>query len=203
MAAASDPNGHVMTGSTMGGFFVQANNQSFVEDSPRSEATWKRVLKRLSELGYLDQTNHGVYKVTDEGFARADKETVAAPLELSLSLVGTPDKQMLSLVSNKSIAPTKLDFLMSSGTYITGTELEEAAGSTFRIPLDPQKITELFNAPRPDKNYADHAGPAALRLVFTANGRRYEAVLPILLEPVSINHTQWLKVVGSQSYTLT
>jgi hypothetical protein len=40
-------------------------------------------------------------------------------------------------------------------------------------------------------------------LVFTANGRRYEAVLPILLEPVSINNTQWLKVVGSQSYTLT
>jgi hypothetical protein len=141
--------------------------------------------------------------VTDEGFARADKETVAAPLELSLSLAGTPDKQMLSIAANKSITPTKLDFLTSSGTYITGAEPEVAAGSTITIPLDHQKITELFNAPRPDKNYADHAGPAALRLMITANGRRYEAVLPILLEPVSINHTQWLKVLGSQSYTLT
>ena len=40
IAAASDLYGQVMTGSTMGGFFVQANNTSFVDGSPRSEALW-------------------------------------------------------------------------------------------------------------------------------------------------------------------
>ena len=203
IAAASDRNGQVMTGSTMGGFFVQANNTSFVDGSPRSEASWKRVLKRLSALGYLEQASQDTYEVTDEGFGRADKEIAASPLEVSLSFVGTPDRQMLSVVANKSITPKKLDFLTSSEAYITGADLDEAAGSTIVIPLDLQKITELFNAPRPDKNHSDHAGPAALRLVFMSSGRRCEVVLPILLEPVIIRNTQWIRLSGSKTFTLT
>ncbi len=71
---------------------------------------------------------------------------------------------------------------MSSEACITSTDLDEAtAGSTIVIPLDLQKIAELFNAPRPDKNHSDHAGPAALRLIFVPDGRRREVVLPIPL----------------------
>jgi hypothetical protein len=66
-----------------------------------------------------------------------------------------------------------------------------------------QKIPELFNAPRPDRNYSDHAGPAALRLAFTSNGRRCEVVLPIFLQPVFIGDTQWIKLSGSRTFTLT
>jgi hypothetical protein len=204
IAAASDQNGRVMAGRTMGGFFVQANNTSFVDPSPRSEALWKRVLKRLSALGYLEQTSQDFYEVTDEGFARADKETAAAHLEISLSFVGAPDKQMLSVVANRPITPKKLDFLMSSEACIASTDLDEAtAGSPIVIPLDLQKVAELFNAPRPDKNYSDHAGPAALRLVFMSNGRRCEVVLPIFLELVYISNTQWIKLSGSKTFTLT
>jgi hypothetical protein len=206
IAAASDQNGYVMTGSAMGGggFFVQANNTNFVDGSPRSEASWKHVLKRLAAAGYLEETSQGLYNVTDEGFARADKEIAAVPLEVSLSFVGAPDKQMLSVVANRSIIPEKLDFLMASEVYITSMDLDETtAGSTIVIPLDPQKAVELFNAPRPDKNHWDNAGPAALRLVFTWNGRRSEAVLPVLLKPVFINNTQWIKLSGSKTFTLT
>ena len=203
MAAASDRNGQVMTGSTMGGFFVQANNESFVDGSPRSEAAWKGVLKRLAGLGYLDSLGHGTYQVTDEGFARADKEIAAMPLQVSLSFNGPPDKQELSVVANKPVTPIRLDFLMSSETFVTGADVEEATGSSIMIPLDPEKVTELFNAPRPDKNYADHAGPAMLRLVFTASGRRSKIVLPILLQPVIVSNTQWVKLVGEETFTVT
>jgi hypothetical protein len=79
IAAASDQNGQVITGSPIGGFFVQANNTSFADGSPRSEASWKRVLRRLSALGYLEQASHEIYMVTDEGFARADKEIGPLP----------------------------------------------------------------------------------------------------------------------------
>jgi hypothetical protein len=83
MATASDSNGQVLAGSTMGGFYVQTNGENFVEDSPRSAAAWKRVLRRLAELNYLDQVNDEIYELTEEGFSRADKEIASAPLERS------------------------------------------------------------------------------------------------------------------------
>lgn len=202
MAAASDRNGQVLTTTDMGGFHVQANNESFVDDSPRSAAVWKRVLRRLLELGYLDQISDEIYELTEEGFARADKETAIVPLELALSFSGTPDKQMLSIDANKPITLKQLDFLMSSEAHITSSDLDEQTGATAMIPLDPKKIGELFASPRPDKNHSDHAGPAALRLVFMSNGRRAEVVLPIVLQPKFVGNTQWIQLVGSKNFTL-
>jgi hypothetical protein len=72
IAGACDRNGIVSTGSTIGGFFVDANNTSFVEDYPRSEASWKQVLKRLSTIGYLEREGDGLYKVTDGALAACD-----------------------------------------------------------------------------------------------------------------------------------
>jgi hypothetical protein len=60
------------------------------------------------------------------------------------------------------------------------------------ISVDPKKIAELFASPRPDKNYSDHAGPAALRVVFISSGRRTEVVLPIVLQPKFVGNTQWI-----------
>jgi hypothetical protein len=202
MAAASDRNGHVLTPTDMGGFHVRANNESFVEDSPRSAAAWKRVVKRLAQFGYLDQIGEDIYELTDEGFARADKENANAPLELSLSFAGTPDKQILSIDANKPITLKQLDFLTSSEVYISGSDLNGQAGATARISLDPQKIGELWAAPRPDKNHWDHAGPAAVRLVFVSSGRRAEVVMPILLQPKFVNNTQWIQLTGSKTFTL-
>jgi hypothetical protein len=202
MAAAADRNGQILTGNNVGGFFAQSNDENFVEDFPRSAAAWKRVLKRLVDLGYLSRGNGGIYEMTEEGFARADKEIAATPLEVSLSVTGTPDKQILSAESSRPIILKQLDFLMSSEAYITRMELNEPPGTTTMISLDPGKIVELFNAPRPDKNYVDHAGSAALRLVFMTSGRRAEILLPILLQPMMLGNTQWIKLVGSKSFTV-
>jgi hypothetical protein len=173
-----------------------------VEDSPRSAAVWKRVLKRLAELGYLDQISDEIYELTEEGFARADEEIAVVPLELSLSFAGTPDRQMLSVKANKSITLKQLDFLTSSEAYITSSDLDEQTGATAMIPLDPKKIGELFASPRPDKNHYDLAGPAALRVVFMSGGRRAEVVLPIVLQPKIVGNTQWIQLGGSKTFTL-
>jgi hypothetical protein len=202
MATASDRNGQVLTVTDMSGFSVQTNGENFVEDSPRSAAAWKRVLRRLTEIGYLDQVNEEIYELTEEGFARADKEIASSPLELSLSLVGTPDQQMLSVESSKTITLKQLDFLTSSEAYITSMEPDGKPGTTAMIPLDHQKIVELFNAPRPDKNSYDLAGPAALRLVLMTSGRRAEVVLPIVLRPKLVGSTQWIQLVGARTFTL-
>jgi hypothetical protein len=202
IAAASDRNGQVLTGTDMGGFHVMANNENFVEDSPRSAAAWRRVVKRLVQFGYLDHLSEEIYELTEEGFARADKEIANVPLELSLSFAGAPDKQILSVEANKPITLRKLDFLTSSEVYIAGSDLNEQDGASATIPLDPKKIGELWASPRPDKNHWDHAGPAAVRLVFVSNGRRAEVVMPILLQPKFVGNTQWIQLIGSKTFTL-
>ncbi|HEY5382560.1 MAG TPA: hypothetical protein VIJ65_09910 [Acidobacteriaceae bacterium] len=202
ISTAADENGQILAGATMGGFYVQANGENFVEDSPRSAAAWKRVLKRLTELGYLDQVSEEVYELTEEGFSRADKEIANAPLDLSLSFAGTPDKQILSVESSKVITLKQLDFLTSSEAYITRMELDEETGTTASILLDANKIGELFAAPRPDKSYSDHAGPAALRLILMTSGRRVEVVLPIMLQPKFVGNTQWIQLVGSKTFNV-
>ena len=202
LATASDRNGQILATSDLGGFHVQTNDESFVEDTPRSAAVWKRVLKRLAELGYLNQVNEEVYELTEQGFARADKEVAVASLELSLSFAGPPDKQMLSVESSKPITLKQVDFLTSSEAFITSMELDERIDAKAMILLDPKKIGELWSAPRPDKNHNDHSGPAALRVVFTSSGRRTEVVMPIVLQSTFINNTYWTKLLGSKTFTL-
>ena len=202
VATSLDQNGQVLAVTDMGGFSVQSNDENFVEDSPRSAAAWKRVLRRLVDVGYLDQVNDEVYELTEEGFVRAEREIALAPVELTLSFTGTPENQILSAESSRPIMPKQLDFLMSSETYITDMKLNNQLSSTAEIPLDHKKIVELFNAPHPDKNHYDFAGPAALRLIFMTGGRRAEVLLPILLQPTFVSNTQWIKLVGSKTFSV-
>jgi hypothetical protein len=202
LAIAADRNGQVLTTTDMGGYHVQTNDQDFVEDTPRSAAMWKRVVKTLEELGYLDQVSGEVYELTEDGYVRADKENAILPLEATVSFIGPPDRQMLLVRSNKPVTVKQIDFLTSSEAHITSMELSEQPRTESTIPIDYKKVTELFNAPRPDKNHYDHAGPAALRLILVANGQRAEALLPVLLQPQTVNSTNWVQLIGSKTFTL-
>ncbi len=76
--------------------------------------------------------------------------------------------------ANKPVTVKQIDFLTSSEAHISSMELTEPPSTEAMIPIDYKKVTELFNAPRPDKNHYDHAGPAALRLLLMANGHEQE-----------------------------
>jgi hypothetical protein len=201
-AAGSDINGQILTGTLLSGFYVQTNGENFVEDSPRSAAIWKAAIRRLRVFGYLSQASEEVYEVTEDGYKRVEMERRAAPLELSLSFVGTPDKQVLSVESSKPVALQELHFMTSSEARISGMEIGSEGSLNNLVALDHSKIVELFNTPRPDMNHYDHAGPAALRLTFTLNGRRNEVVLPVMLQPKSVNSTQWIQLSGSKVFVL-
>ncbi len=163
---------------------------------------WRRTLKRLKEVGYLNQVNEELYELTDEGFARADKEDSLAPLMLSLSLPGTPDKQVLSVESSKAIEVKQLDLLLSSQALISSIQVNGKSSFRSEIAMDHTKIVALYNAPRADKLSWDHSGPAALRLVFAISGRRNHVVLPIVIKPIMVGNTQWIKLDGEQVFTV-
>jgi hypothetical protein len=202
LETADDRNGQIIAGSTMGGFYVQANGKNFVEDTPRSSAVWKRVLSNLVGLGYLHQESEEIYELTEDGYARADKETSLAPLELSLSFAGTPNRQLLSVESNKPIIVKQVEFLTSSEAKISDMQIDSEIGKEHSVVLDHTKIISLFNTPRSDRNYSDHSGPAMLRLVLEVNGRRNEVQLPIMLQPKIVGNTQWIELSGSKVFVL-
>jgi len=81
LAIATDRNGQVVTTTDIGGYHVQANGEDFVEGTPRSAATWKRVVRRLEEFKYIYQIDTDIYELTEEGFIRADKEIVVVPVD--------------------------------------------------------------------------------------------------------------------------
>ena len=201
-AVASDINGQILTGTLWSGSYVRTNGENFVEPSPRSAAIWKAVIRRLEVLGYLSQASEEVYELTEDGYSRAELERRTAPLELSLSFAGTPDRQTLSVESSKPITLKQLDFLTSSEARISSMEIASESSSKASVPLDHSKIMELFNTPRSDMNHYDHAGPAVLRLAFALNDRRSEVVLPIMLQPKSVNSTQWIQLSGSKVFVL-
>ncbi|MGI4826878.1 MAG: hypothetical protein ACRYFU_01605 [Janthinobacterium lividum] len=75
ISMSEDTDGALLYGTTMEAFFARANGISFGDGSPRKTAAIKRSLKRFQELGYITAVSDQMYELTEDGFARADKET--------------------------------------------------------------------------------------------------------------------------------
>ena len=73
--ASKDPHGIILRVETMGGTFVQANGQQFVEpENPRSEALWRAAVDELQKAGLVeDRTGErSLFYITDAGYFAAD-----------------------------------------------------------------------------------------------------------------------------------
>jgi hypothetical protein len=206
IAVADDRNGQILSGTTLDGFYVQCNEQNFVENSTRSVATWKGVLKRLLSLGYLDRVSDNIYELTEKRFSRAEKELKHLPVQVAISVTGSPDKQTLLIQSSRPATVNLLEFMTSSEASISQIKLDaEVKGST-EIPIDHTKVVELFNAPRTDRNNFDFSGPAALAVSLVVRNEQSRLVLPVLLQPKFVNNnggmTQWIQILGSKSFSI-
>lgn len=202
LATSLDTNGQILTGTTMAGFYIQTNHESFVEDTPRSAATWKRVLSKLEMLGYLDHVSEEIYELTEEGFDRAEVETGNMPLEVSCSLAGEPGTPALAIKSNKPVKVRQIEFITTSEIPISAMNVESDTSIEHVITLDYPKITELFATPRSDMNPYDHSGPFLCRIVLGFNGRRNEVLLPVMLTPKLIGNAQKLLLSGAKVFEL-
>ena len=80
-------------------------------------------------------------------------------------------------------------------------ELSEE-GSEIKVNFVHERVTTLFNTPRPDRNFSDHAGPAKLRLRFEVNDHPDEIVLPVMIQPKLVQNTHWISIAGSENFQL-
>jgi hypothetical protein len=199
--ASSD--GAVIARQTLGGYGVSVGRTEFADGTPRSEAKWRAILKGLVNENVFDQTSpdSGVYQLTDKGFQIADEIQAKEPTEIELSVNGLADGQYLEIKSSRVLRLTQLDYLTSSDASVAIQKLSEE-GKEMKVPLAPERVTTLFNTPRPDRNFSDHAGPAKLRLRFVVNDHPDEIVLPVMLQPKMVQNTQWITLIGSENFQL-
>lgn len=201
LAAESDRNGQILALTDMAGLHVQANGESPMEADPRSEALWKSALRKLEQLGYIARESDTTFKLTDEGYARADQEKALAPLHLSLSVTGQPGEQSLSVESSKPITITQTDFLTTADVCEAGAQQNTKIDKQGTIPIGQSEIVKLFNAPRPDKQQNTFAGPAKLKVVFhSAGGETKEVILPVNLEPAFVRNAVTPTLTGSKEF---
>lgn len=201
--AAASTDGTVILQHTLDGYGLSAGSEEFMEATPRSAAKWRAIVNDLTNRGLLGETapGSGVYQLSKSGFDIADDIESKQPTEIELATGGTPDAQYLEIKSNRLLRLSQLDYLTSSDASVAIQRLTEE-GKEIKVNLLPERITTLFNTPRPDRNPYDLAGPAKLRLRFVVNDHPDEIVLPVILQPKMVQNTQWITLIGSENFQL-
>ncbi len=201
--AAASTDGVVILQTTLDGYGLSAGSEEFMEPTPRSAAKWRAIVNELTSRGLLEETalGSGVYKLSESGYEVADDIESKQPTEIELAIGGPTDAQYLEVKSNRVLRLGQLDYLTSTGESVAIQKLIEEGKET-SVNLLHERVTTLFNTPRPDRNPSDHAGPAKLRLRFVVNDHPDEIVLPVILQPKMFQNTQWITLIGSENYQL-
>jgi hypothetical protein len=201
--AAASTDGQVILQNTLAGYGLSAGSEEFMEPTPRSAAKWRAIVNDLTNGGFLEETapGSGIYQLSESGFKIADDIESKQPTEIELVIGGAPDAQYLEIKSNRVLRLSQLSYLTSSDASIAIQKLTEE-GKEIKVKLLHEQIITLFNTPRPDKNFSDHAGPAKLRLRFVVNDHSDEIVLPVMLQPKFVQNTQWITLIGSENFQL-
>jgi hypothetical protein len=201
--AAASTDGAMILQHTLDGYGLSAGSEEFMEPTPRSAAKWRAIVNDLTNRGLLEETEpgSGVYQLSESGFKIADDVESKKPTEIELATGGPPDAQYLEIKSNRVLRLSQLDYLTSSDASVAIQKLIEEGKET-KVKLLHERVITLFNTPRPDRNFSDHAGPAKLRLRFVVNDHPDEIVLPVMLQPKMVQSTQWITVIGSENFQL-
>lgn len=201
--AAASTDGTVILQHTLGGYGLSAGLEEFMEPTPRSAAQWRAIVNDLTNSALLEETSpgSGVYQLSETGFKIADDFESRQPTEIELVIGGAPDAQYLEIKSNRVLRLSQLDYLTSSDASVAVQKLIEE-GKEIKVKLLHERVITLFNAPRPDRNSYDHAGPAKLRLRFVVSDHPDEIVLPAMLQPKMVQSTQWVTLIGSENFQL-
>lgn len=201
MAASAD--GTVIAQDMGEGYVVAAGRKEFTERNARSGARWRDIVQDLvgRDLIVEGKRGSGVYQLSASAYEIADDLESKEPTEIELRIEGAPDAQYLNIRSNRVLRVNQLDYLTSSDASVAIQELAEQ-GREIKVNLVHDRIVTLFNTPRDDRNFSDHAGPAKLRLRFVVNDHPDEILLPVMLQPKFVQNTQWITLIGSENFQL-
>jgi hypothetical protein len=143
----------------------------------------------------------GVYQLSESGFKIADDIESNQPTEIGLAIGGAADSQYLEIKSSRVPRLSQLDYLTSSDASVAIQKLSEE-GKEIKVNLLHERVVTLFNTPRHDRNFHDHAGPAKLRLRFFVNDHPSDIIMPVMLQPQMLQNTQWITLIGSENFQL-
>ena len=174
-----------------------------MEPTARSAAKWRAIVNDLTNRGLLEETapGSGVYQLSESGYELVDDIESKEPTEIEVSINGPAEAQYLEIKSNRVLRLSQLDYLTSSDASVAIQKLIEE-GKEITVKLLHERVITLFNTPRPDRNFSDHAGPAKLRLRFVVNDHPDEIVLPVMLQPQMVQNTRWITLIGSENFQL-
>jgi len=121
-------------------------------------------------------------------------------LRLSLAVTNTPPaSQTLKMQANQTVKAVRLDYLLSTGACLASDALS-LEGQSFEVPIDDRQVVKLYNTPRSDMNRSDHSGPAKLRLVLIMDGLQTPYVVPVQMDSVYHQSTNYIKLSGSEMF---
>ena len=201
--AAASADGTLILQHTLDGYGLSAGREEFMEPTPRSAAKWRAVVNDLANRGFIEETaaESGVYQLSESGFKIADDVESKRPTEIELVIGGVADSQYLEIKSSRVLRLSQLDYLTSSDASVAIQKLTEE-GKEIKVKLLHERVVTLFNTPRHDRNFHDHAGPAKLRLRFLVNDHPREIILPVMLQPQMLQNTQWITLIGSETFEI-
>jgi hypothetical protein len=134
-----------------------------------------------------------MFTLTRHGFEWVDKYIAEMPLAIEVKLDRDPPNQQITIRANKEVQVTRVDYSQTSGAAVSGQDVE-LSGQEIDVEVDNDLLIQLWNSPRPDRQYADHAGPAQIVLAIAHDGKRSQLTLPVLLEPFWKANTHYIRV---------
>ena len=152
-------------------------------------ASYQRHLSKVRELA--DAIPTGVHTQTSP--------STRSHYTVSLRSAGEPPSQVIKLQSDRPLAVSSAEYLLSDGTCITTDDIS-LEGESFDVPLNYDHLRTLWNTPRNDRNANDHSGPAKVSLTITADGATRQLILPVLMQSLMRNNTFYINIVGSKTF---
>jgi hypothetical protein len=182
---------------------IVVGDRTFTDGTARSAARWKDAVTQLSKFGYaIEQTpGTGRVELTNAGYGAADKAENSKPFHIAAEIAGPAGGQVLEVSASKPIILKKIDYLHSTDACIT-SQPAGVTGKELKVPFEYNRVLELSNSGRPDKDGYDHSGPVKLRLIFEVDGKSRYMILPAHLQPRTIANKKWMMLTGSAETTI-
>jgi hypothetical protein len=163
----------------------------------RKAANDQLAAKETQIASLAEELNAKITELTQE------LSTFKAKVDVSLQAEGAPPSQFISVKAGVSITVSRIEYMTTNDTCIVSENIS-LPGTSIKVPLSNTLLTQLWNTPRPDRNHADHSGPAKIGITISVNGKSHHLVLPVQMGDEMVRTAQgnvmYRKITGSKTF---